>query len=314
MKTKTKAALISAAAIVGVAGGIWFSWCSGINYERRYKKLFDKTFKGDYKITVTESGFYTDKKTPIKLPVRYKVYDVEYKDKNGKERHFDLDSRYPYIYEPDHETLLEYIKNKNINADKDVAITLNNEIHLITLDDGFDDLLPKYFDDVERKYDTSIFADSDGYRVILLPIDNSYDYIDNYYNHNNDDKMQEFISPKTCPVLSDLDWRSAADIKTFSLDLSVIITDESKFGLMDEYTEKAEALCKEFADASDFGGNYKYLVRTIKEDGEGSKAIDSNALYVINGEKVDLDPDDNITYQKFKDMIAEKAGYDISEK
>ena len=62
MRTKAKAALI-AAAIVGAAGGLWLTWCRGINYEKRYKDLFDKTFKGDYKITVT---------APLKLPFRYK--------------------------------------------------------------------------------------------------------------------------------------------------------------------------------------------------------------------------------------------------
>ncbi|WP_043537724.1 hypothetical protein [Ruminococcus albus] len=113
MRTKAKAALISAAAIVGVAGGIWFSWCSGINYERRYKKLFDKTFKGDYKITVTESGFYTNKEAPIKLPVRYKIYDIEYKDKNGNVRNTELDSRASYYYSSfDDQSMIEYIKKR----------------------------------------------------------------------------------------------------------------------------------------------------------------------------------------------------------
>ena len=66
MKTKAKAALISAAAIVGVAGGIWFSWCSGINYERRYKKLFDK-------ITVANelAAFFADKDVPKTIVYRY---------------------------------------------------------------------------------------------------------------------------------------------------------------------------------------------------------------------------------------------------
>lgn len=313
MKTKAKAALIAAAAIVGVAGGIWFSWCSGINYERRYKKLFDKTFKGDYKVTVTESGFTVDPEAPLKIPFRYKIYDIEYKDKNGKERHFDIDGRMGYqhnLYSD--ESLFEYIKNRNTKADRSVALNLQNELFLIVLDDAYNTLLPNYFEDVEREYDDSILANVEGCRIFLFPLDTSYDYIDSDYN--NDDKMYEFISPKTCPVLSDIDWRTAADIKTYSLDVSVTITDERKYDLMDEYTKKAEALCKEFADASDFGGNYKYLVRTIKENGDETKIIDQNAIYVINGEKVDLDPNDNKTSRKFKDMIAEKAGYDTSEK
>lgn len=313
MKTKAKAALISAAAIVGVAGGIWFSWCSGINYERRYKKLFDKTFKGDYKVTVTESGFTVDPEAPLKIPFRYKIYDIEYKDKNGKERHFDIDGRMGYqhnLYSD--ESLFEYIKNRNTKADRSVALNLQNELFLIVLDDAYNTLLPNYFEDVEREYDDSILANVEGCRIFLFPLDTSYDYIDSDYN--NDDKMYEFISPKTCPVLSDIDWRTAADIKTYSLDVSVTITDERKYDLMDEYTKKAEALCKEFADASDFGGNYKYLVRTIKENGDETKIIDQNAIYVINGEKVDLDPNDNKTSRKFKDMIVEKARYDISEK
>ena len=84
MRTKAKAALIAAAAIVGAAGGLWLTWCRGINYEKRYKDLFDKTFKGDYKITVTESGFTYNPEAPLKIPFRYKIYDVEYKDKTAK--------------------------------------------------------------------------------------------------------------------------------------------------------------------------------------------------------------------------------------
>ena len=85
MKTKAKAALIAAAAVLGVAGGIWFSWCRGIDYEKRYKDLFDKTFKGDYKITVTDSEFGTDDDAPLKIPSIMKDYDIQYKDKNGNE-------------------------------------------------------------------------------------------------------------------------------------------------------------------------------------------------------------------------------------
>lgn len=313
MKTKAKAALISAAAIVGVAGGIWFSWCRGIDYEKRYKDLFDKTFKGDYKVTVTESGFTVDPEAPLKIPFRYKIYDIEYKDKNGKERHFDIDGRMGYqhnLYSD--ESLFEYIKNRNTKADRSVALNLQNELFLIVLDDAYNTLLPNYFEDVEREYDDSILANVEGCRIFLFPLDTSYDYIDSDYN--NDDKMYEFISPKTCPVLSDIDWRTAADIKTYSLDVSVTITDERKYDLMDEYTKKAEALCKEFADASAFGGNYKYLVRTIKENGDETKIIDQNAIYVINGEKVNLDPSDDKSFRKYRDMIVEKCGYNTSEK
>ncbi|SFC42139.1 hypothetical protein [Ruminococcus albus] len=317
MKTKAKAALIAGAAIAGVAGGLCIAWCSGINYERRYKKLFDKTFKGDYKITVTESGYYTEENLPLKLPVKYKVYDVEYKDKNGNTRNITFDSRYPYYYYnkedySDYETLFEYIKNRNIKADRDVALALHNEIYLIVSNDAFNDLLPKYFDDAEPDDSMTIRAEGDGYRIFMNPIDFSYDYIDQY--HNNDDKMLEFISPETCPVLSDIDWRSAADIKTYSLNLSVSINDESKYDMMDEFAEKAEALCKEYSEASDYGGNYMCIVGTVKEDGDETKTIDHKAIYVINGEEVTYDLDTGKARRKFRDTIVEKYGYDTTWK
>lgn len=311
MKTKAKAALISAAAIVGVAGGIWFSWCSGINYERRYKKLFDKTFKGDYKTTVTYTGLLIDDEAPLKLPVLYKEYDIEYKDKNGSERHLELSNGMGYLHSNSKdETVSEYIKNRNIKADRDLMTVFILQMHDIIRNDMIDNILPKYFD-AEREKDHPFEVTGDGYSINISPFDFCAGYITD--NYSNDDKITEYLSPENCPILSEADMDSAADIKTYVLRITVDINDESKYDMMDEYLEKAEELCNEYAAASDFGGNYVCKVRTLSGEDKGFEMIDQTAVYVINGEKVDFDPNDDDTDKKYKDMIAEKAGYNTSE-
>ena len=308
MRTKAKAALIAAAAIVSAAGGLWLTWCRGINYEKRYKDLFDKTFKGDYKITVTESGFTYNPKAPLKIPFRYKIYDVEYKDKNGKERHFELDGREGYkSYGRTKETTIEYIKDRYIKADSDMMLAIATEMDAIVREDIFVNVLPKYFD---AKYDpevSSIRALSDGYRVSVFPFECSGFYIID--DHSNEDKVTEFLSPENCPILSDCDFREAAKSKTFELTIHIGITDESKFDMIDEFTEKAEALCSEYASASDLGGNYSYMICTLSGEGDETKVIDRTDMYVINGKKVDIDKNEDRASQKFRDMIVEKCGY-----
>ena len=311
MRTKAKAALIAGAAIVGVAGGIWFSWCSGINYERRYKKLFDKTFKGDYKITVTDSEFGTDDDAPLKIPSIMKDYDIEYKDKNGNERHLELNSGEGYLKWYQDESLSEYIRNRYTKSDGAMMTAFSLQIYNIVNDDIIDNVLPKYFE-AERDHDSSHRVNGDGYTINI----SAFDYAAGYtqYRYRNNDKVSEYLSPENCPVLSDIDMDSAADIKTFVFRVNIDITDESKYDMIDEFTEKAEALCQEYAAASDFGGNYCCTVRTLSGEEKGFEEIDKNQIYVAGGEKVNFDPYDDKAYDKYKDMIVEKCGYNTSEK
>ena len=313
MRTKAKAALIAAAAIVGAAGGLWLTWCRGINYEKRYKDLFDKTFKGDYKITVTESGFTYNPEAPLKLPFRYKIYDVEYKDKNGKERHLELDGRAGYQpYSSIDESLIEYIKNRSKKSDYYIASAIAANGYEIAKNDVYNNIVPKYFD---AKYDpevSSIRALSDGYSIAVFPFDSSIFYFSSDYS--NEDKVTEFLSPENCPILSDFDFREAAKSKTFELAVHIDITDESKFDMIDEFTEKAEALCSEYTSASDLGGNYHYMVRTKIDEGDETKVIDRTDVYVINGKKVDIDKNEDRASQKFRDMIVEKCGYNTEKR
>ncbi|MBO4867262.1 MAG: hypothetical protein J5582_12020 [Ruminococcus sp.] len=313
MKTKAKAALIAGAAIVGVAGGIWLTWCRGIDYEKRYKDLFDKTFKGDYKITVTKSGLTYNPKAPFKIPFRYKIYDIEYKDKNGNVRHFDLNTMAGYeSSEYVDESITDYIKNRYKKSDYYVMISIVNDINDIARKDANYNVIPEYFD---VKYDpdvSSLSAKGDGYEIVVFPFEISALYVDGY--GQNDDKIAEYISPENCPVLSDIDLSSAAKSKTYMLSVTININDETKYDMIDELTEKADAFCKEYTAASDVGGNYKYIVRTIKGEKDETETIDSNNVFVINGEKVDLDPNGTKAYNKHKDMIVEKCGYNISEK
>ena len=311
MRTKAKAALIAAAAVVGVAGGIWFSWCRGIDYEKRYKDLFDKTFKGDYKITVTESGFYTNKEAPIKLPVRYKVYDVEYKDKNGNVRHSELDNRVGYSnYFFEDEKLIEYIKNRNFKADYDIMAFLNYEMDDIAKEDMRENIMPKYFD---FTYDpeSDSFPQGDGYKMICLPFGTCTNYVS---ETENIDKMQEFISPENCIVISDMDAKTYANIKSNYLLFAVIITDEDKYEMKDEYLKKVEAMMDEYSAASDFGGNYHYIVRRESNEGTELKDLDVTEVYVLNGEKITFDPNEEYPSARFREEIAKKCGYVISKK
>ncbi|MBQ9541576.1 hypothetical protein [Ruminococcus sp.] len=313
MRTKAKAALIAAAAIVGAAGGLWLTWCRGINYEKRYKDLFDKTFKGDYKITVTESGFTYNPEAPLKLPFRYKIYDVEYKDKNGKERHLKLDSRESYQhYSSIDESLIEYIKNRSKKSDYYIATAIAVNEYEIAKDDAYNNIVPKYFD---AKYDpevSSFRASSDGYSIAVLPFESNILFFSSDYS--NEDKLTEFLSPENCPILSDFDFREAAKSKTFELTVQIEITDESKFDMIDEFTEKAEALCSEYASASDLGGNYHYTVRTKIGEGDEAEVINRTDVYVINGEKVDIDKNKDRASQKFRAMIVEKCGYNTEKR
>jgi len=314
MRTKAKAALISAAAIVGVAGGIWFSWCSGINYERRYKKLFNKTFKGDYKITVTESGFYTNKEAPIKLPVRYKIYDIEYKDKNGNVRNTELDSRASYYYSSfDDQSMIEYIKNVYKYADMEMMAFLDTEMMDIVKADMCQNIMPKYFD-LKSDSDFTFTSTGDGYSIFLIPSDTAADHIHIGESYYNDDKVKEYISPDNCLILSDMDMKTFANTKTAYISLSLQITDESKFDMKDEYLKKVEAMIDEYSAASDFGGNYHYIVRRTSDGDTELKDLDATEVYVINGEKITFDPNEERPYSRFKEAIAEKAGYNTSEK
>jgi hypothetical protein len=326
MRTKAKAALISTAAIVGVAGGIWFSWCRGIDYEKRYKDLFDKTFKGDYKITVTESGFDIDDETPIKLPVRYKIYDIEYKDKNGNTRNFKLDSREGYqSYSGIDESAVEYIKNRNIKADYFMMQAIILEMDEIVNDDISENIMPNYFEFEQTNGFSIMFkAECDGYTIICMPFDLRVNYIGELYNNN--DKVKEFLSPENCPVLSDMDMKTAANISTYMLNFQLSITDKSKFEMKDEYIKKVEDMLDGYAAVSEYGGNYRYIVNMIGDDTDSiapmkpgasnnaNKVIDQTAAYVISGEKYTFDGNDAKEDRKFKDMIVEKAGYVISEK
>jgi hypothetical protein len=178
----------------------------------------------------------------------------------------------------------------------------------IARNDLYDNIISNYFD-VKRDPESVYKAYGDGYTIISIPFEYGADFI--YDDHTNEDKMYEIISPESCPVLSDIDMKTAADIETFSMTFYIDITDESKYGMMNDFTERTEALFNNYSAASDFGGNYKYSVRTTRKNDDETEIIDRTDVYVVNGEKVNLDPEDKKINIKFRDMIIEKSGYDI---
>lgn len=84
--------------------------------------------------------------------------------------------------------------------------------------------------------------------------------------------------------------------------------------MKDEYLKKVEAMIDEYSAASDFGGNYHYIVRRTSDGDTELKDLDATEVYVINGEKITFDPNEERPYSRFKEAIAEKAGYNTSEK
>lgn len=296
MKKGVQVILCIIVAVVVLVGMFAVWWYMGIDMEKRYKDLFDKTFDGNYTMTVKNSGTASIKDTGFIFPVKYKVYDVKYYDVDGNERHLELSDMIQSGGTV--RSILSTALNRDKYYDLQVASALAIESGCI-FTDQMEEKLPEFYDD-DLKFDSSLISgavkrfNGDGTRFQLVSFEYgslyaTRDFCDDIiFSDELRDYLDESLSPETCNVLSKQDMKSFVNSKTAYFNVIITLSDKQKFEKAEEYNDITESYVSSLAKLSDFGGNYMYRVFTDEDPDDDNKGDLAFEKSVVLGEETEL--------------------------
>ena len=273
MKKAVKILLCIVGVLALLVGLFCYWWYRGVDLEKRYKDLFDKTFGGKYTMTVTDSGTYAAETGKIKLPSKYKDYDVMYFDKDGNERHFELSGKVGLG--GSFRSMVSTAVNRGRYLDLDVMRAMENESSKIFLDQVRKSLKKYYGKGLKNDNDYLLSLlrkiNGNGYEIELLSQDYSYmylyedTYMDIVFSKESREKIKKAVSPDTCIMLSKQDMQDYANHKSAYLGVVVTLRNKKNVKKADKFREKTEALLTDLADRTGFGGNYYYKILKDKD-------------------------------------------------
>ncbi|MCR5121141.1 MAG: hypothetical protein K6B74_01835 [Ruminococcus sp.] len=299
----------------------------GVDYEKRYKDLFDKTFDGNYTLTVKDSGSASSKNGETMLPVKYKEYDLKYFDKDGNERQFSFCEKKDYQL-----NILSLVKiprwalYQNFDADRNLAVYLEAESKSIFLDQ-MEENVGRFFgsdiisDESGKISSMSRVFDGDGIRIRCATLDIGTELVEGFGSYKyiiprkSKDRLEEIVSPETCMVLSKQEIKDYASQKTAWMFFTVFITDEDILKnenkltkAAEKYRDSADEMMNFYCGLSDFGGNCQYSVgvETDHEDKDADGWIFKK--YVCMGEELE-----KIEGNTMLNEVRKANGLDISK-
>ena len=327
MKKALKISLIIVGVIVLIEVLSVVKLYMGVDYEERYKELFDKTFDGNYILTVTESGTVSSEHRKKKLPMKYKSYELKYYDKDGNERNFGFSGKRDYpinILAP--VMIPRWALYQGFDADKYIAEFLESESKGIFLDQ-LEEHIGGFFDSdlvIDEELKTSRLSrryNGDGFNVRCATIDIGVELVEGFGSNKiiiprkSKNQLKEIISPETCMVLSKQEMKDYASQKTAFMFFTVTVTDEDV--LKDEkklmkaaekYRDSAEEMMEFYCGLSDFGGSCQYTVgiETDSEDEDADGKIFTK--YVCMGKEFE-----KIEGSTILNEVRKANGFDVSE-
>ncbi|SDA13414.1 hypothetical protein SAMN02910447_00660 [Ruminococcus sp. YE71] len=297
MNKAVKIILCIIGAVIVLIGGFCLWWYRGVDLEKRYKGVFDKAFDGSYNMTVTDSGTYSAPTALIKLPERYKDYDVQYFDKDGNERHFMISSRIGLAGTP--REILSVAFNRSRYFDMFLKEQLESQSSQIFLDQ-ISGKLPGYFGDTvepnaKNYMDHCRRYNGEGVDFSVVAIDETcfvlYDKAINsiVFPKECREDISRSVSPDTCLELSKQDISSYANNKNAYLSVTVKLTDTDTIGKAEDYKDKTEKFILDYRALSDFGGNclYRIIKNTDPDDDSNNELLYSEEILL--GEKSDAE-------------------------
>lgn len=315
MKKAVKVALCIIAVLALLVGGFCLWWYMGVDLEKRYAELFDKTFGGRYVMTVTDSGTCAAERGKIKLPSKYKDYDVTYFDKDGTERHFSLSSK--MALSGNVRSVLSTAINRGRYLDLDLIAALEYESSKIFLDQLRKTLKKHYGKGLKNdsSYMMSLLRNvkGEGFEIELMSQNYNYmflyeeTYMDIVFSEESREAIKKAVSPATCMVLSEQDIRSYARCRNAYLGVNVTLRTKKNAKKAKKFMEKTETLLADIADLSGFGGNYYYKILKDKtpDDDVPVKTLYEKA--VVLGKEVKVGDSSNDNYSNELKNALKKA-------
>ena len=314
MKKAVKIILCIAAVLAGLVIAFCVWWYMGVDLEKRYKALFDKTFGGNYTITVTDSGTYTAEEALFRIPSKYKDYDVKYFDRDGSERHFDISNRLGLG--EDMRSVMSTVLNRGRYLDLYLIADLEYESSKIFLDQLRKSLKEYYGEGLKKDgenlgllmrmtngegCDINIFSQNCNFMTLYEDT-----YNDIVFSEYSRRKIAEAVSPETCAVLSEQDIRSYAKNEGTHLGVVVSLRNKKSVKKAEQFKENTEALVSDFAEMSGFGGNYYYIVQKDKDPADDVPAKTLYEKEIIFGKPAERENEDDVYSTVLKKAILQR--------
>ena len=247
-------------------------------------------------MTVTDSGTYNAELGKIKLPSKYKDYDVMYFDKDGKERHFDISGK--VALGGDMRSVLSAAVNRGRYLDLDVMRAMENESSKIFLDQ-LRKSLKKYYGKGLRNDNDYLLSllrkiNGDGYQIELLSQNYSYMYLyeDTYkdivFSEESRKKIDKAVSPATCIMLSKQDMQDYVNHKSAYLGVVVTLNNKKNVNKAKQFKKNTEEMITDLADRTGFGGNFYYKILKDKDPGDNVPVKTLFEKDIVYGKEVKL--------------------------